>query len=388
MTEQIIQANEKLIVREEQLRSAQDQVSDLKFRLITQNEQQGQQNRHFITETSPKSYLTTPSNSASPTSSLGNPTTTTETYNPTTPKNGSNKRHHRTATPEQRQIRDIMQAPVYTLGIDPQTDRGLLCDFFEAIKTWVATYTINLHNLTTSQIHTLAAHAVLASLAIPRSQLTSLVTEKDMLPSLLTAVISRYIFNHTIDTHALSLSGHPYAHMTLALTREWSFLLAEDSEKKDALLQRQRTIYTAIKNLPDHKIWRANCAHTFTESLLSSLSSFLTPLTPIAAKNRAHIIQELFVKGYRIGFRLHMSVVKWDFWWPVPGQGFDGRVMVNESRILYGDVMRTMEQVRKRESEHVVRFARSPMIWRADWGVGGERVEVVHSACVEVGRRV
>jgi hypothetical protein len=61
--------------------------------------------------------------------------------------------------------------------------------------------------------------------------------------------------------------------------------------------------------------------------------------------------------------------------------------MVNESRMLYGDVLRTMEEVGTREEEHEVRFARSPVVWKREWGVGGEMGEVVYSACVEVGRK-
>jgi hypothetical protein len=305
--------------------------------------------------------------------------------NTASPTNG--KRHHRTTTPEQRQIRATMQAPVYTFGIEPQTERSLLCDFFDAIKTWATAYTIDLRTLPTAQIHALAAHPALTSLAIPPTQLDALVPEKDEFPSLIAAFVTRFISTRTIDAHALTLSGHPRAQLIEALEHDWAILLADEHEAKRDLLQRQRAIYTAIKNDPDHRVWRANCAQRFTTELISGLAGLLIPLYPAAAKNCVHVMQELFVKGYRIGFRLHMSAVRWDFMWPVSGQGFDGRVMVNESRMLYGDVLRTMEEVGKREEEHVVRFAWSPVVWKREWGVGGERGEVVYSACVEVGRK-
>jgi hypothetical protein len=46
------------------------------------------------------------------------------------------RRHHRTATPEQRSIRFMMGGkPIYTMGMNPQEDRCLLFDFFEQIRS-------------------------------------------------------------------------------------------------------------------------------------------------------------------------------------------------------------------------------------------------------------
>jgi hypothetical protein len=286
--------------------------------------------------------------------------------NTASPTNG--KRHHRTAAPEQRQIRAIMQAPVYTFGIEPQTDRSLLCDFFDAIKTWATAYTIDLRTLPAAQTHTLAAHPALISLAIPPTQLDALVPEKDKLPSLIAAFVTRFISKRAIDAHALTLSGHPRAQSIKALEHDWAHLLRDEHEAKHVLLQRQRAVYTAIKNASDHRVWRASCAQQLTTELINVLAGLLILLHPAAAKNCVHVMPELFVKGYRIGFRLHMSAVRWDFMWPVSGQGFDGRVMVNESRMLYRDVLRTMEEVGKMEEEHEVKFARSPVVWKREWG--------------------
>lgn len=51
-----------------------------------------------------------------------------------------------------------MKAPLYTFGIDPQADRGLLYDFFEAIQTWANTHTVHLRMLNAAQILALPAH--------------------------------------------------------------------------------------------------------------------------------------------------------------------------------------------------------------------------------------
>ncbi|KAH3907494.1 hypothetical protein HBH56_189760 [Parastagonospora nodorum] len=412
MTQQMIDANEQLFSADQELRSANQQVSDLKYQLVAQNGLQRRQNQKSSTAFSASvAYVKSPSHdlsakrfavrsneptlvAPSPTrsisaSSSGPPATRTTPYLPSTPNQHAGKRHHRTATPEQREIRSIMQAPVYTLGMDPQTDRGLLSDFFEAIKNWASDYTVHLCTLSAEQLHNLAVHSAIASGLGPPSKLMMLVTEKDMLIAMVTAVVSRYIFARTIDEHGLYLSGHANAQITEQLAYEWTQLLPSEHEKKDELLQRQRAIYTAIKAQSDHKSWRTTCAQIFTDSLLSSLDGLLTrTLPPHVLKYRAHVIQELFVKGYRIGFRLRMAAVRWDFHWPLHGATFGGSTMVNESRMLYGDVMRTMREVIANEEEHVVRFSISPTIRKKDWGVGGGgAAQVVHSGLVLLTRR-
>jgi hypothetical protein len=322
--------------------------------------------------------------SVSPSSSDELPRTPPKSYNLRTPKQRNKKRHHRTATPEQRQIRAYTNAPIYTMGIDPQNDRGLLCNFFESIQTWAASYTIHLRSLTAKQIHTLAAHPAIPSCL--GKQPPSIVTEKDMLKSMVAAIISRCIVSTTIDEHALYLTSHPHAEVTEQLSREWSLL--HDDEKKGEALIRQRDVFTAIKNVPGHNVWRARCAQLFTSSLLLDLSGLLATNLPQRALNeRSHVLQELFVKGYRIGFRLRMAAQRWDFGWTAAGEEFDGGSMVNESRMLYGDVLTTMQRLLGQPSEHVVRFGVSPVVVKREWGVGGMRREVVHSALVHVAKR-
>jgi hypothetical protein len=108
---------------------------------------------------------------------------------------------------------------VYTFGIDPQIDRGLLCDFLEAINTWAATYTVDICTLSAERIHALTTNPILTSI-VPPLHLTPLVAEKDMLPALITAYISRFIFTRTIDEHALSFSSHAHAPLIEALAHE------------------------------------------------------------------------------------------------------------------------------------------------------------------------
>ncbi|CAI6336508.1 unnamed protein product [Periconia digitata] len=49
-------------------------------------------------------------------------------------------KHKRTETPEQLHLKPFIQKPVYTVGIDPQSSRGLLHDYFEDIRKWAGFY--------------------------------------------------------------------------------------------------------------------------------------------------------------------------------------------------------------------------------------------------------
>jgi hypothetical protein len=339
----------------------------------------------------PALVVTSPTANISPTYSSAPPHTPTKTHSPPDPHQPQQrvaKRHHRTATPEQRQIRALTNgAPIYTLGIDPQTDRGLLSDFFEQIKYWASLYTVHFRSLNAEQIHNLSTHSTIADLGQP-SQLAVLVTERDMLIAMVSAVISHFIFSRTMDEHAMYLSGHADAELCEHLVDEWSRLRAEDHEQKDDLLAVQSRIYTNIKNDPDHNRWRMRCAEDFTKLLLYRLHGLLgTNLSPATVEERTHTLQELFVKGFRIGFRLHMAPVKWTFYWPCVGQEFHPGIMVNESRFLYGNVVATMREVMRQPRDHKVRFSVSPTVVRSDYSVGSERSELVHSALVQITRK-
>lgn len=294
-------------------------------------------------------------------------------------------RHHRTATPEQRQLRALTNGrPVYTLGIDPQTDRGLICDFFEQIKSWSAAYTVQLGALATEKIQELATNAGLVGYLGTALQFSKMIMEPDMLKSIVSAIVSRYVFAYTVGEHAMFLSRHIDANVCERLNQAWAQLSDHEHEKKVELLALQRDIYTRIKGAEDFKDWRTTCAKDFTTQLLSKLNGFLITNLPFTtAKDRDHRLQELFVKGYRIGFRLRMEAV-WQFTWPIPGDQLQPAIMVNESRNLYGDMITTMREVMNSPNEHCVRFAVSPTMIKTDFSAGGEKKEVVHSALVHI----
>lgn len=86
----------------------------------------------------------------------------------------------------------------------------------------------------------------------------------------------------------------------------------------------------------------------FSDEAIRSLSSLLNPHLPFhALRYRANVLQDLFVKGYRIKFRMRMAPVRWEIEWPLVGAAFSGATIVNASRMLYVDAVSPV--VRKRE---------------------------------------
>jgi hypothetical protein len=298
-------------------------------------------------------------------------------------------RHHRTATPEQRAIRKMMGGkPVYTMGIDPQNDRCLLADFFTEIKRFAETYTVQIRALNAEQVHGLSANPAIASSIGKPSLIMTLVTEKDMLIAMVALAISKHMWTYALDETSLYSCGHSHAMLTEDLTNRWARLGDTDYEAKHNLLLVQQQIYTSIKEDANHKTWRAATAERLTNKLLFNLLGLLaTNLPAPALKERNHILSELHVKAYRIGFRLRMAAVKWTFCWPSTGAVFESGKMVNESRTLYGDVLCTMNAVAREPDQHVVLFALSPTVVGSEYAAGVERKSVVHHAMVHLTRK-
>jgi hypothetical protein len=165
-----------------------------------------------------------------------------------------------------------------------------------------------------------------------------LVTEKDILIALVSSIIARHMVTYAVDEPSLHASGHPHADITEELSRRLS--LADVSVKQDLLLS-QQGVYTAIQESPDYKPWRTATATKLTACLLRDLDGLLSmDLAAQAITERNHILSELYVKGYRIGFRLRMSGnSRYSFTWPVTGATFEPGKMVNERRCLYGDLL-------------------------------------------------
>lgn len=409
MTDQLTSANQ-------QLQSQHDTIADLKHRLSEQEKVQFHQTQSLgpgavmslysgnlympqpakpimtrLDMYDPNFNMSPPSKSLSPVKSfepLSAPSMLQLPPAPVQPPSKSGRHHHRTVTPEQRYIREIMGGkPVYTVGMKEQDDRCLFFDYFEHIKKWAAMYTVHIRSLNAEQVHNLAAHPAIAEVLGKSSQLMMLVTEKDMLIAMVTSVVSNRLWTHALDEHSLYASGHPQAQVCEELVHQWTRIGAHDHQAKLDLLAFQEQIYTSIKSAPDHNTWRTSRAESLSTQLLSDLDGLLaTNISLKSLTERNHVLSELYIKGYRIGFRLRMTASKWQFQWPSSGTEFDPDAMVNENRMLYGDVMRTMGAVMHEPQMHEVRFAMSPTTTRSDFSVGGETRVVVHHAMVHITR--
>lgn len=102
--------------------------------------------------------------------------------------------------------------------------------------------------------------------------------------------------------------------------------------------------------------------------------------------DRSRSLQELFVKGYRVGFRMRMEKSMWMLDWPTAGLDFDMDSMVNEARLLHGTVSRTFELVAQAPSTYGVLFGLSPTIKKWDPSAGTE-VRIVHRAMVIIAKK-
>lgn len=105
------------------------------------------------------------------------------------------------------------------------------------------------------------------------------------------------------------------------------------------------------------------------------------------AVDRDHNLQELYIKGLRIGFRMRMNAEKWTMKWPAVGEDYNYNEMVNESRLLHGTPIKTLERLTQAPNNYSVRFAMSPTIIKSDFSTGVERKEHVHKALVHLVRK-
>jgi hypothetical protein len=83
-----------------------------------------------------------------------------------------------------------------------------------------------------------------------------------------------------------------------------------------------------------------------------------------------------------------MEPVWWDFEFQHVGETFGSKTMVNASRSLYGDAVRTMVEVRNNEVGHGVMLGVGPVVRKTDLVGGLRREEVVLKGVVHIRRKV
>ncbi|KAF2437876.1 hypothetical protein P171DRAFT_330174, partial [Karstenula rhodostoma CBS 690.94] len=290
-------------------------------------------------------------------------------------------RHKRTETPQQLFLRNITDFKVYTVGIEPQDDRGLLHDFFEDIRKWAIRYTTDLDS---QELARCSMMKNLVAITGGKSDIQHLLADREMRHDVVSALIIRDMVFHAIGEGSMFNSKHCDGEQCREIVSDFAMLSHEDYSAKHQLCLRQGALFQEMYAKHDHHEWRTKKANEYTEALLNALSPFLHG--GINADGE-HSLSELYVKGYRIGFRLRSHAVKWQVIFPVAGMQLDLKRMVNRTLNLAGDPMTTWKELANNPEKYFVRFAITPTITKSDFSAGHEVKEVVHSSLVHVGRQ-
>ncbi|KAF2683871.1 hypothetical protein K458DRAFT_418848 [Lentithecium fluviatile CBS 122367] len=292
------------------------------------------------------------------------------------------RRRKRTETPEQLSPRKFTHGvPIFTFGIDLQNDRGLLHDFFDDVRKWATFHT---KDRDAQEAGSFAVMQDLVDMTAGKSDIEYLLMDSEMRRDIVACLVARHIVMNAMGEHFLWNSGHHAGSECNNLFLEFAHLQDEEYGRKQEVCEKQQALYTKLKNEPGHKKWRTFKAEEYCEELLNKIG-FL--LEPYANTQRAHVLSELYVKGYWIGFRLRMEAVKWQIMWPTAGTDLNLGMMVNQTRNLLGDPMETFTELQKDPKKFFVRFALTPTISKSDFSSGTEEKTVVHSSMVHVGRK-
>jgi hypothetical protein len=296
----------------------------------------------------------------------------------------SRKGHNRNNTPEQIIAGgELAGVPIFTIGIDPQDIRGLINDFIDEIKKWAFKWAFQ-GELSPEDLEALTSHDAILEFLRNASAIYPLIADQYLRCALVAAIVSRDIVYNGLSDHFLYNSQHPDAAESEAVISKYEKLGPTDKATKHKLLYEQKAIYTKIKGHPGHREWRTGTAKIFSEVLIDKLKGLIIN-NEIA--DRDHALHELYIKGYRIGFRLRMEAMKWQMAWPSNGDEFNAERMVNESRTLCGDILTTVQTVTQNPQNYTVRFATSPTIRRFDFSSGTEHESIMHKALVHISKK-
>ncbi|KAK7188399.1 hypothetical protein PSPO01_05590 [Paraphaeosphaeria sporulosa] len=316
------------------------------------------------------------------------PLYTQDTLNPPNPAPSSTPvtrpaaaRLKRTETPQQLFLKNMTDTKVYTVGIEPQDDRGLLHDFFEDIRKWAIHYTIDLADEVLSHCSTMKDVVAIIG---DKSDIHHLLADREMRQDVVSALIVRDIVFHAIGEGSMFNSKHRNGELCGEIVSSFAMLSHQDYRAKHQLCLRQAALYQEMYGEHNHHEWRTKQANERTKALLNTLSPFLHWGINTDGE---HSLSELYVKGYRIGFRLRSHAIKWQVIFPVAGMQLDLKRMVNRTLNLAGDPMTTWTELTKNPERYFVRFAITPTMIKSDFSAGYEVKEVVHSSLVHVGRQ-
>jgi hypothetical protein len=274
--------------------------------------------------------------------------------------------------------------------MEPQDDQGLLADFFDAITVWAERWTSLDRVLSPSELDDLTeADSVIKKLG-HATDVRMLLGGEDCNRIFLTAALVSHdiVYNTLCDTFLFN-ADFPEVAEIRDIWDEFDMLGDGHEAQKHQLNLKQQALYSKIKNLPNHDVWRLNMAKSIADKLTTTLGPLIGVEDPAVgnSRDRHHELLELCVKGFRIGFRMRMEAAKWRMVWPEAGTDFDIEWMVNQSRYLHGSISNTLARISQSPSSYTVRFAMSPLIVKADYCKGTEQVKVSHKAMVHLTKK-
>ncbi|KAF2119938.1 hypothetical protein BDV96DRAFT_641804 [Lophiotrema nucula] len=308
------------------------------------------------------------------------------TVPPVTPTNASSsrRRHVRTKTPEQRSLQKVMNGQkLYTFGMEPQDDRGLIADFFDEIHRWAVEWTVQYDELNDDIVTVMAELPVVKKLLFGNNfeEIRAIVADDTMRVEVVAAVVAKDIVYNTMCDHFLFNSGHPNAGACDHLFNQFLQLGPNDVVKKHEILVEQNTLYTTLHEHWGFRRWRDQVAEENSVALIDRLAPLVSDQ---ATATGLEGVLAHYIKGYRIGFRMRMDAKKWVMFWPSAGEDFNPGTMVNESRTICGSLNDTNNKTVQFPQNFTVRFARSPCMTRIDFFLGREDKNIVHSALVQI----
>jgi len=188
-------------------------------------------------------------------------------------------RHRRTQTPTQNAVRQMTGGqPLYTWGMDPQDDRGLLSDFFDSIKVWAQEWTRTSEIMAPENIsELLKPGSVVFGFLGNTSDGAGILADDYLRTQLVAAVISYDIVYHTLCENFLHVSGFSEAAQADVLFNEYNKLGEGDELAKHEILTQQKALYTAIKDQPTHRKLRSAKAKDFADVMATEVCTLPMP---------------------------------------------------------------------------------------------------------------
>lgn len=212
------------------------------------------------------------------------PTTPRTPYKVTQPPSGrgtSNSvrgSHKRTQTPTQSAVRRAMSGqPVHTKGIERQEDRGLLSDFFDAIKAWANQWVLQSGTLTPEEIMDFMEANSAVSVFLGTGKVidaTLIATEESMRAEFAAAMVGNDITMNTLCDSFLFQADLPEQVDLIQLYNAYIALGPGTEVMKHELLLKQELLYTLIKNDPGHRKWRVEKAKSHAETMIDKVSTY------------------------------------------------------------------------------------------------------------------